>query len=186
MHGQSADAIAVLDQAMRSRQSVRAFRPDPDPRSLLVEILDAARTAASNYNSQPWRVHVLTGKAKREFGEALLREHTAAGASTFSPSGPHAAGLRGASRRFWPTLLRCAWHRSHRQSGALPADRPQLCIFDAPVGRSRSIAGSIAASSCRTSSSPRMFAAWRRVRRSRSCATSRSWPNNWDSPPTSW
>ena len=43
------------------------------------------RMAASNYNSQPGRVHVLTGKAKREFGEALLREHTAAGASTFSP-----------------------------------------------------------------------------------------------------
>jgi nitroreductase len=41
--------------------------------------------APSNFNSQPWRVHVLTGKAKRALGDAILRAHTANTLPTFSP-----------------------------------------------------------------------------------------------------
>ena len=63
------DPIAILDDAIRSRMSARAFRPDPVPKSLLVEILETARAAPSNFNSQPWGVYLLTGKAKRALGE---------------------------------------------------------------------------------------------------------------------
>src|SRR4051812_29133117 len=59
-----ASAAAILDAAIRARKATRALRPDPVPRHLLTEILEAARAAPSNYNSQPWRVHVLTGEAK--------------------------------------------------------------------------------------------------------------------------
>ena len=61
-----------LDDVVRSRKPVRAFRPDPVPRSRLVEILDVARASPSNFNSQPWRVYVLAGNAKRALGEAIL------------------------------------------------------------------------------------------------------------------
>jgi nitroreductase len=54
-------AAATLDAAIRARKSVRAFRTDPVPRHLLVEILDAARAVPSNFNSQPWRVLVTCG-----------------------------------------------------------------------------------------------------------------------------
>jgi nitroreductase len=80
-----ATAAAILDAAIRSRKAVRAFRPDPVPRQHLVEILDAARAAPSNYNSQPWHVYVLTGEAKRALGEAILRVHDAQTAPPFSP-----------------------------------------------------------------------------------------------------
>jgi len=60
MHSERVDAAALLDTVIGSRKSVRAFRPDPVPKQHLVEILDAARAAPSNFNSQPWRVYVLT------------------------------------------------------------------------------------------------------------------------------
>jgi nitroreductase len=80
-----ASAAAILDAAIRARKATRAFRPDPVPRHLLTEILEAARAAPSNYNSQPWRVHVLTGGAKRALGEAILRVHDAKTAPPFTP-----------------------------------------------------------------------------------------------------
>lgn len=50
----------VLD-ALDSRYSCRAFRPDPVPERTVWEILVAAGRAPSGGNLQPWHVHALTG-----------------------------------------------------------------------------------------------------------------------------
>ena len=71
------DAVATFDVVIRSRKSVRAFRPDAVPRHLLTEILETARAAPSNFNSQPWRVCLLTGAAKCALGDAILQAHIA-------------------------------------------------------------------------------------------------------------
>ena len=42
-----------------SRHSVRAYRPDPVPEPLLLEVLEAARLAPSACNRQPFRVVVI-------------------------------------------------------------------------------------------------------------------------------
>jgi len=76
---------AAIDTVIRSRKTVRAFRPDPVPRAQLVEILEAARAAPSTFNTQPWRVHVLAGGAKRALSEAILRAHAANAHPPFSP-----------------------------------------------------------------------------------------------------
>jgi nitroreductase len=68
-------ARGVVDEVIRSRAAVRAFQPTPVPKALVVEILEVARCAPSNSNTQPWSVHVLEGDAKRRFSEALLRSH---------------------------------------------------------------------------------------------------------------
>jgi nitroreductase len=65
---------AAADAAITSRRSVRAFLPTPVPRSTIEEIFSVASRAPSGTNTQPWRVHVLTGAAK----EALSRDITAA------------------------------------------------------------------------------------------------------------
>ena len=39
MHSETTDAATILDVVIRSRTSVRAFRPDPVPRHQLMEIL---------------------------------------------------------------------------------------------------------------------------------------------------
>lgn len=62
----------AVSQVMRSRRSVRAFRPDQLPRELVEEILGDAACAPSGANIQPWRVHVLSGAVKDELGEALV------------------------------------------------------------------------------------------------------------------
>ena len=69
-------AVEILDTVIRLRKSVRAFRSDPVPKRPLMEIVEAARAAPSNYNSQPWRVYLLTGKAKDALGEAITRATT--------------------------------------------------------------------------------------------------------------
>ena len=42
-----------------SRHSVRAYRPDPVPEPLLLEVLEAARLAPSACNRQPFRILVI-------------------------------------------------------------------------------------------------------------------------------
>lgn len=64
-----------LEGLLRSRRSVRAFRPDPVSRQQVLDILGLASTAPSNSNTQPWRVHVLCGGAKAALSEELLRAH---------------------------------------------------------------------------------------------------------------
>lgn len=53
-----------MDWAIVSRRSIRAFLPTPVSPEEVHAILDVARYAASGMNTQPWRVHVLTGAAK--------------------------------------------------------------------------------------------------------------------------
>lgn len=70
--GTQAAIARCVDQVLRSRRSTRAFRPEPIGRDTVLEILDAAATAPSNSNTQPWRVHVVTGAPMRALGDALV------------------------------------------------------------------------------------------------------------------
>jgi nitroreductase len=58
--------------AIGGRRSIRAFLDRPVSPGLVEEILAAAARAPSGNNSQPWRVHVLTGPAKARLSEAIL------------------------------------------------------------------------------------------------------------------
>jgi nitroreductase len=83
--GEAEAAVNILDAVIRSRKAIRAFKSEPVPRRLLTEIVDAARSAPSNYNSQPWRVYLLTGKAKDALGEAITRAYHDNTTPPFSP-----------------------------------------------------------------------------------------------------
>jgi nitroreductase len=52
---------ALVDHAITSRRSVRAFLPTAVPCAVIAEILDAAARAPSGTNMQPWRGYVLIG-----------------------------------------------------------------------------------------------------------------------------
>jgi coenzyme F420-0:L-glutamate ligase/coenzyme F420-1:gamma-L-glutamate ligase len=49
-----------FDAIVRGRRSVRAFRPDPVPRPLVEQIIEAARWAPSPHGRMPWRFVVIT------------------------------------------------------------------------------------------------------------------------------
>mgnify|MGYP001252707996 FL=1 len=67
-----ADETDIVDAAIASRRSVRAFLPDPVPDETIRAILRVAARAPSGTNMQPWRVYVTTGETKRRIGEAIL------------------------------------------------------------------------------------------------------------------
>lgn len=62
----------VVDHAITTRQSIRAFLPTPVPRGTVAEILSIAARAPSGTNTQPWKVAVLTGAAKARLSAAIM------------------------------------------------------------------------------------------------------------------
>jgi len=65
-------AMAAVDEAIRSRQSVRAFLPTPVGRSTVEELLRLASRSASGSNIQPWRVRVIAGDARARLTQAIF------------------------------------------------------------------------------------------------------------------
>ena len=128
-------AVNILDGVIRSRKSVRAFKSDPVPKCLLMEVVDAARAAPSNFNSQPWRVYLLTGKAKDALGEAITRAYHGDTMPPFSPfprPTPADCAMRvdEFGRRYYSVL---GIDRSDMTARARQTGRNYV-FFDAPVG----------------------------------------------------
>lgn len=85
-------AAEAVEQAIRSRRSIRAFTSTPVDPHIVERLLEVAARAPSGTNMQPWRVYVLTGAARERLADALTRAHDAA-----------AAGARHvAERRYYP------------------------------------------------------------------------------------
>jgi len=63
----------VVDHAIATRQSVRAFLPTPVPRATVEEILAIATRAPSGTNTQPWKVTVLMGAARTRLSAAIMK-----------------------------------------------------------------------------------------------------------------
>lgn len=61
-----------VQEAIRTRKSIRGFKPDPVPREVLREILETATRAPSSLNSQPWEITVVTGKALDNIKQAMI------------------------------------------------------------------------------------------------------------------
>ena len=61
-----------LEKVMRERRSIRGFKDEPVSKILLEDIIALANRAPSSMNTQPWHLHVLTGKPL----EAVRKGHT--------------------------------------------------------------------------------------------------------------
>lgn len=71
---------SVVLEALESRRSVRGFLGNEVAREVVARILEAAARAPSGNNTQPWRVHVLTGAARERLSGAILAARAAGGA----------------------------------------------------------------------------------------------------------
>jgi nitroreductase len=71
------DGQAFLD-FLRTRRSVRQFTDAPIERSVLVRVIEAATTAPSSTNRQPWRFTVVTAAKERRAIALAVRARTAA------------------------------------------------------------------------------------------------------------
>lgn len=64
-----------VEEAILTRRSVRAFRPDAVPRETVERILSLASRAPSGTNIQPWHVHVVGGEARDRLTKAMHEEY---------------------------------------------------------------------------------------------------------------
>lgn len=58
-------------EAIRTRKSIRAYKPDPVPHHILEDILKTARQAPSWGNTQCWELAVVTGKKLDELKKGI-------------------------------------------------------------------------------------------------------------------
>ena len=68
-------------EVVSDRRSVRGFLPDPVNPSVIRAVLEDAQRAPSNCNTQPWRVHVVSG-ATRDLVSSRMIQARRAGASS--------------------------------------------------------------------------------------------------------
>jgi nitroreductase len=71
MHEKISQAAAV-DDAISTRQSVRAFLPTPVERTTVEDLLKLAARSASGSNIQPWRIRVVAGDVKQRLEKAIF------------------------------------------------------------------------------------------------------------------
>jgi nitroreductase len=75
-------------EAIRTRQSIGKVRPEPVPREVIEQLLQAGAQAPNHHKVRPWRFIVLTGAARERLGavmaERLQRENPAAPAEALA------------------------------------------------------------------------------------------------------
>lgn len=120
---------------VRTRRSIRGFRPDPIPRDEIEEIVEIARHCPSSMNTQPWHLHFVTGTPldliRRENTERMM---SGADADREVPSHGRYSGVhRDRQKHVAAQLFEAAgigWDdRADRQDWAMRGFRQ----FDAPV-----------------------------------------------------
>ena len=98
-----------LEQAIRSRRTIKAFDPQPVDRETITELLELARWAPNHHLTNPWRFRVVGP-------EALARLKRAAAdlacAETDAPDRDEVARAAAAKLDRAPTLVVCSVVRS--------------------------------------------------------------------------
>ena len=65
------EQVHLVDEAITSRHSVRAFLDTPVEPEMIKDILRVASRAPSGTNTQPWKVYVVSGKKRDEMVERI-------------------------------------------------------------------------------------------------------------------
>ena len=120
---------------VHSRRSVRGFRNEAVPKTVIREIIEDAKRAPSSMNSQPWHVHVLTGAPLEEVRRRNMEEMAAGKPSkrdifTHGPyEGAHRERQVGVAKQLFAAMGIARDDKEMRQDWVLRGFRQ----FDAPV-----------------------------------------------------
>ena len=135
---------AIVDEAITSRISARAFLDAPIDRETIEAILRVASRAPSGTNCQPWRVYVLQGESRHALVQKACAAHDAIRAN------PALSSEYVEDYDYYPTQWVSPYIERRRENGwglygllgIGKADRDQMHLqhqrnfrfFDAPVG----------------------------------------------------
>ena len=70
-------SATLVDAAITSRMSARAFTQAPVSRQALTDLLQVASRAPSGTNTQPWKVYVLQGESRIALSDKVCAAHDA-------------------------------------------------------------------------------------------------------------
>lgn len=87
-----------VSEAIKQRRTTRGFKPEPVTEAVIREILEVARFAPSNSNTQPWHIAIVSGAARQRLQEEIFAE-IKGGTKPYAtwPSG--GVGLKGAYKQ---------------------------------------------------------------------------------------
>jgi len=138
------EAAAVVDAAITSRMSTRAFTAQPVPRETIEQLLQVASRAPSGTNTQPWKVYVLQGRSREELVNKVCAAQDALRAD------PALAGQYREEYDYYPEKWVSPYIERRRENGwglygllgIGKADKDKMYLqqqrnyrfFDAPVG----------------------------------------------------
>lgn len=97
----------TVDEAITSRRSIRAFLPTTVSREDIEAILRVAARAPSGTNTQPWKVHVLTGGSRQRLVEQIIAAH----------NDPEVARTHTEEYNYYPTEWRSPYIDRRRKVG---------------------------------------------------------------------
>lgn len=107
-----------VSEAVQARRTIRAFKKEPVPEEVIREVLELARHAPSNSNTQPWRIDIVSGAARERLQSAIFEEMKA-GAKPYPAFPPGGSGLKG---RYKERQRECAY----QYFGAVGIDKEDM------------------------------------------------------------
>ncbi len=113
-------------EAMRTRRSVRRYRPAPVPEDLLKTVLNAAKLAPSADNAQPWRIIVVTDEDDK------LRLAAGANGQKFIAQAPVVLVVCGLPDEAFPTVG--GYMSSHVMDATIALDHLTLAAHSVGLG----------------------------------------------------
>lgn len=127
-----------VEEAIRSRKSIRAFTDEPVSRAQIERILTLSQRAPSGTNTQPWHTYVCTGEVRDAVVAdvcKLFDEGRAAKYEDYDYYPPTWNDIHRDRRRGvgWGLYGLLGIEKGDRERGAKQARR-NYCFFDAPVG----------------------------------------------------
>ncbi len=125
-------------EAIRTRKSIRAFKPDPVPKETINSILEVAQRSPSGTNTQPWHVYVCTGSVKEAISNDVLEMARAGAGRSYEEEDYYPAVWKDVHRDRrrgvgWSLYGLLGIEKGDREASARQGARNFL-FFDAPVG----------------------------------------------------
>ncbi len=125
-------------EAINTRKSIRAFKPDPVPRETIEEILEISQRAPSGTNTQPWHTYVCTGMVRDAISNDVLELASQGRAAKYEDYDYYPATWKEVHRDRrrgvgWALYGLLGIQKGDREASARQGRRNFL-FFDAPVG----------------------------------------------------
>ena len=125
-------------EAIRTRKSIRAFKPDPVPRQTVDSILEIAQRAPSGTNTQPWHIYVCAGDVKQSITDDVLELVRSGQSRSYESYDYYPAQWKDIHRDRrrgigWALYGLLGIKKGDREASARQSAR-NFVFFDAPVG----------------------------------------------------